>query len=80
MAFSLKMISNELLLAYSFYVISRELTNRGLLDMAHLPLSPKLRCSMTLVRGFPIPLSSLGEALLYASTLIIVGSYQFGAP
>jgi hypothetical protein len=35
------MISNKLLLAYSFYVRSRELTNRGLLDMAHLPLSPE---------------------------------------
>ena len=35
------MVSNELLLAYSFCVRTREVTNRGLLDMAHLPLSPQ---------------------------------------
>ena len=39
LTFSQKMVSNELLLAYSFCVRTREVTNRGLLDMAHLPLS-----------------------------------------
>ncbi len=39
LTFSQKMLSNELLLAYSFCVRTREVTNRGLLDMAHLPLS-----------------------------------------
>ena len=51
LAFSLKMISNELLLTYSFYVRSRELTNRGLLDMAHLPLS--LHCGFILGKSTP---------------------------
>ena len=41
LTFSQKMVSNELLLAYSFCVRTREVTNRGLLDMAHLPLSRK---------------------------------------
>ena len=40
LTFSHKMVSNELLLAYSFCVRTREVTNRGLLEFAHLPLSP----------------------------------------
>ena len=48
------MISNELLLAYSFYVRSRELTNRGLLDMAHLPLSPTYQSKRNVHRTLSI--------------------------